>query len=453
MMKRHPTAVDLFAAGAVCRKQAPRRALAAWDPAARRRDPLHLLDAAFQGRLEDLRALKEERMAASPFSFFRGAVAVMAYDLSLAPSTGILTQLCGDAHLQNLGAYAGIDGRLTFDVNDFDETLRGPFEWDVKRLATSVLLAARSARIAPASARRSTRAFLASYCSFIEQFARLPVLDVARFQVHRLRAAGPVSRVLRKAERATPLHLLDRLTVKAGKSRHFRSAPPLLHRVTGKEREQVLASLSAYAKTLLPERQHFFSQFTPVDVAFKVVGTGSVGLRDYCVLLEGNGPADPLFLQIKEEAASAYAPYLPASAVPQKHQGQRVAEGQRAMQLQTDPLLGWTRIAGRDFLVRQLNDHKAALDLTKIDANGLTQYAQLCGELLARGHARSADARLIAGYIGRPRRFIDALTAFAHTYTAQTEADWKLLQAHRAASPRNSAGSASGPQKSRLPDA
>lgn len=363
----------------------------------------------------------------SPFGFFRGAVPVMAYDLSLTPHTGIDVQLCGDAHVQNLGAYAGPDGRLIFDINDFDETLRGPFEWDVKRMASSILLAGHSAKIKPAASKEAAALFLTSYCSMMFQFARMPVLAVARFQVHRLASVAPVEKILRKAEHETPLGSLKRLTEVTAKGRIFKTIPPVLRPVKGKEAQGVLGSLPEFTKSILPERQRFFAKFTPKAVAFKVVGTGSVGLRDYCVLLEGNGPDDPLFLQIKQEAKSAYAPYLKQEKPLPKNDGQRVVEGQRAMQLQSDPLLGWTTIDGRDYLVRQLDDHKATVDVTKLNASALEAYAVVCGELLARGHARSGESRVIDGYIGNGVRFKQAILGFATAYATQTVEDWKLL--------------------------
>jgi uncharacterized protein (DUF2252 family) len=435
-MKSTPSVTDLFAHGEACRKNITRSGVGDWNAGLRKRDPLTVIADSTTGRLPALLPIKTERMSASPFGFFRGAAPLMAYDLSLTPHTGITTQLCGDAHVENLGAYTGLDGRLTFDINDFDETIRGPFEWDIKRMAVSILLAAQQARVTPSGAQRATRAFLRSYIELITEFSTLPILDVARFQIRRLRNATPISKILRQAERSTPLHSLDHLTEKHSNGRIFRSNPPLLTRITGAKRDPILASVHAYTKTLLPERQHFLAQFHACDVAFKVVGTGSVGMRDYCIYLQGNGPNDPLFLQIKEETRSAYAPYLPASAAPQKHQGQRVAEGQRAMQLQTDPLLGWTRIDGRDFLVRQLNDHKAALDVTTLTPRGLLEYARVCGELLARGHARSGDSRIIAGYLGGGKRFTESILQFAGTYATQTNEDWKtLLASHTKAAP------------------
>jgi uncharacterized protein (DUF2252 family) len=259
----------------------------------------------------------------------------------------------------------------------------------------------------------------------------MPVIEMARYQVHRLQRITPVSDALLKAERSTPLHTLETLTVETKKGRIFRDEPPLLRRLTPQQARPVLASVKTYRETLLPERQHFLSQYRPLDVAFKVVGTGSVALRDYLIYLEGNGPQDPLFIQVKEEPGSAYAPYLPGAAGTTGHQGRRVADGQRAMQFQSDPFLGWTTIANRDYLVRQLNDHKGSIEIEDLAGQGLIDYAEMCGELLARGHARSGDACLLAGYVGSGEKFATAIAKFAEAYADQTEADWKALKRSR----------------------
>ena len=425
------TARERIALGQQQRKHMRRADHAGWQSKLRQADPLRLLADSMSGRVPELVSIKYDRMAASPFGFFRGAVPVMAYDLSLLPHTGIVSQLCGDAHVQNLGAFCGLDGAMIFDINDFDETIRGPFEWDVKRMATSILLAGQSAKISTGGCREGVDTFLEIYCGYMQRFSRMPILAVARFQVHRLASVAPISKILYKAERETPLLSLERLTVETPQGRVFKSNPPVLRPVTGAEAKAVLASLPAYTHSLLPERRRFFAKFRPIAVAFKIVGTGSVGLRDYCVLLEGNGSADPLFLQIKQEAPSAYAQYLPKSAVTTTHDGQRTVEGQRAMQLQSDPLLGWTTIARRSYLVRQLNDHKASVNIATLKATGLAEYATVCGEMLARGHARSGDPRVIAGYIGNGKRFKQSITGFAAAYAKQSVADWKVLLASR----------------------
>ena len=399
-----------------------------WDPKQRRHDPLKLLEASMRGRIPALIELKYERMLASPFGYFRGAVPVMAADLALLPNTGIVNQICGDAHVRNLGAYAAPDGRMVFDINDFDETTRAPFEWDLKRLATSLVLAGREAGAKESFTKNAVMAFLRRYRKCARAFAEMTVLDVARYQVHRLMSVAPVSEVLIRAERATPLHTLETLTVPAKKDaeRIFRENKPLLARVGGSTKRQVLAALKEYSDTLLPERQHILAQYRPLDVCFKVVGTGSVGTRDYCIYLEGNGPGDPLFLQIKEEPASGYNAYLP-NAHPDHHNGKRTAEGQRAMQLQSDPFLGWTHIGGRQYLVRQLNDHKGSIELEDLAGGGLGAFAEVCGELLARGHARSGDPAVIAGYLGSGDGFSEALAKFGLAYADQSEKDWQEL--------------------------
>jgi uncharacterized protein (DUF2252 family) len=433
-MTHMPSSQERRALGQARRKQVRRQDHGRWDAKLRQHHVTALVAESMRGRVPGLVGLKYERMLASPFGFFRGAVPVMAADLALLPHTGIVNQICGDAHVRNLGAFAAPDGRLLFDINDFDETIRGPFEWDLKRLATSLVLAARETSAANVKAKDSEKAvlqFVASYRKLVDTLARMPVIDVARYQVHRLQRITPVSVALLKAERATPLHTLDSLTAETKKGRVFRDEPPVLKRLTPQQARPVLAALNAYRENLLPERQHFLSQYRPLDVAFKVVGTGSVGLRDYLIYLEGNGARDPLFLQIKEEPGSAYAPYLPGAIGTTGHQGKRTADGQRAMQFQSDPFLGWTTIGSRDYLVRQLNDHKGSIAIEDLAGRGLIEYAEMCGELLARGHARSGDACLIAGYLGSGTKFGAALLEFAEAYADQTEKDWKELKRSR----------------------
>jgi uncharacterized protein (DUF2252 family) len=433
-MTHIPTSQERRALGQARRKQVRRQDHGRWDAKLRQHDAVALVAESMRGRVPGLVGLKYERMLASPFGFFRGAVPVMAADLALLPHTGIVNQICGDAHVRNLGAFAAPDGRLLFDINDFDETIRGPFEWDLKRLSTSLVLAARETCAPGEKVKDGEKAvlqFVSSYRKLVDTLARMPVVDVARYQVHRLQRITPVSEALMKAERATPLHTLDALTVESKKGRVLKDEPPVLKRLTPQQARPVLASLKAYRENLLPERQHFLEQYRALDVAFKVVGTGSVGLRDYLIYLEGNGARDPLFLQIKEEPGSAYAPYLTGSVGTTGNQGKRTADGQRAMQFQSDPFLGWTTIANRDYLVRQLNDHKGSIEMGDLAGQGLIDYAEMCGELLARGHARSGDACLIAGYVGSGAKFGTALVEFAEAYADQTERDWKELKRAR----------------------
>jgi uncharacterized protein (DUF2252 family) len=429
------------ALGQARRKQVGRHQHEALHPKARPAKALELVARSMRGRVPPLIQLKYQLMAESPFGYFRGAAPVMAADLAQLPSTGIVSQLCGDAHVRNLGAYAAPDGRLVFDLNDFDETIRGPFEWDLKRMAASIVLAGRAAGHKDGTARKAAQACIERYAGQMRAFARMPHLEVNHFLVHRLDLARPVHDALSKAERATPQHTLHQLTIpvssrrsssksassRPGARRRFREMKPTLWRVTGARAAAVIGALIPYREMLEPQRQHLLDFYRPIDVAFKVVGTGSVGLRDYVIYLEGNGPGDPLFLQIKEEVASAYAPYLP-DAHPSAHNGKRTAEGQRYMQIQTDPFLGWTHIGNRQYLVRQLNDHKGSIAITDLAGANLKAYAEVCGELLARGHARSGDAQTIAGYIGTGEAFPGAIAEFGVEYADQTVKDWEELK-------------------------
>src|SRR5271167_2326383 len=315
-----------------------------WDPKNRKHDVIDLLLASQHGRIPALLPIKWAHMAASPFGFFRGAVPVIAADLAPLPRTDLMAQLCGDAHVQNLGAFEAPDGRLIFDINDFDETLIGPWEWDVKRMSASLVLAGREAGNSEKQCRDAVAAFVRRYRVWMQRFSEMPVVDLARFQIYR--EIDPLRSVLRKAERTTPLRNLEKLTVLRDGKHVFRDQKPTQYHVSQKEADEAVASLPSYTRSLLRERAHFFSQYQVEDVAFRVVGTGSVGLRDFILLMFGGAVYDPLFIQIKEEPGSAYASYLPHSPVA-AHQGQRVAEGGRAMQMQSDIFLGWTSIGNR----------------------------------------------------------------------------------------------------------
>jgi len=410
--------------GKSLREKVSRASQADWDPSHRKVPILELLRAAERGRLENLLPIKAARMAASPFGFYRGAVPVMACDLSLLPSTSIYAQLCGDAHVHNLGAFEGQDGRLIFDINDFDETIRGPWEWDVKRMAGSLVLAGREANNSEKECKIATLAFAESYREAMRQFSKMPVVDLARHQVFRHLDVSPVLDVLRKAERATPAHNLEQLAEQRNGKWRFHDAKPLRFHLPPETAKQVVAGLRNYVDTLLPERQHWFTHYRVEDVAFRVVGTGSIGVRDYIILMFGTVKNDPLFVQIKEEGLSAYNQYLPKPDTP-PNQGERVALGQRAMQVQSDIFLGWTSIAGRDFLVRQLRDHKAGIEDADLEDEGLVQYAEVCGELLAKGHARSGDPYAIAGYVGNSDKFDKAIASFGVAYADQTTKDFE----------------------------
>jgi len=420
-----PSPGERFAKGKEHRKKLRRADQGEWKPGKNRLDPVDMVLASARGRLRDLVPIKMARMAASPFGFFRGAAPLMAADLATLPHSGLEAQICGDAHVRNLGAYAAPDGHLVFDINDFDETIRGPFEWDLKRLATSLILAGQQSGHSKKVCKEAVRLFIRSYCATMSRLSELPVIELAKVQL--LVKIGPVQAVLRKAERSTPEHNLEKLAVRSMGKFRFKDERPLLAPVRAPLARQVIAALALYRDTLSSERQQFLSCYHPVDVAFKVVGTGSVGTRDYVVLCIGNGEHDPLFLQVKEEPTSCYLPHLPS---PQNfiNEGKRVVEGQRRMQAFSDPFLGWTSMAGRDYLVRQLSDHKASIDDTQLQAHGLTEYARVCGDVLAKGHARSGDPMQLAGYCGSGSKLDDAIAEFADLYAEQTARDHEVLK-------------------------
>ena len=420
-----PTRVERRQFGRSRRDKVGRPNQGLWDANKRTFDLIDLLRQAQRGRIPELLHLKFANMKASPFGFFRGAVPLMAADLATLPRTELLAQICGDAHVQNLGAFEAADRRLIFDINDFDETVVGPWEWDVKRMAASLVLAGRESGNSDRRCEDAVQAFSHRYRCRMMSFSEMPFEELARFQI--FREVDPVRSVLRKAQRATPMHNLEKLTFRRGGKHVFRQQKPCQFHLPHREASAVLASIPAYARTLLPERAHFFSQYQPEDIVFRVVGTGSVGLRDYVVLMFGGMISDPLFLQIKEEPNSAYAPYLPRSPGA-AHQGQRVAEGGRAMQMQSDIFLGWTSIAGRDYVVRQLRDHKASIAADDLRGKGLVEYADMCGELLSKGHARSGDPCAIWGYLGRSPRFDKAMSKFAIGYADQASKDWEQFK-------------------------
>jgi uncharacterized protein (DUF2252 family) len=398
----------------------------AWAAGTRRRDVVLRMRAAEKGRVPTLLPIKYGRMSASPFAFFRGSAPIMAADLATLPRTGYHVQICGDAHVRNLGAYASPDGRIVFDINDFDETWRAPWEWDLKRLAASFVLAGREAKSSDRLCRDAVIAMVESYRISMRLFAQMPAVELARYQVHRHIDDGPVHDVLLKAERASPLASLRKLTVTLANGRHrFAQRPPLLARSDATTAKRVLASLREYRNTLGPNRQLVLDSYCPRDVAFKVVGTGSVGTRDYVVLCFGNGPKDPLILQVKQAIGSCYAQYVKAERGEETgHDGRRVAVGQHRMQTVADPFLGWTTVSGASYLVRQLSDHKASIDPADLRGTALIAYARVCGEIFAKAHARTGDAAVLYGYAGDAEKLDRALADFAVLYADEATRDF-----------------------------
>lgn len=427
--------------GRAARRVVSRGSHAGWEPAPDRPGPVDLLEAQGRDRVQDLLPIRYARMMASPLAFLRGSAIVMANDLAGTPKTGIQAQLCGDAHLSNFGAYASPERALLFDLNDFDETLPGPWEWDVKRLAVSFVVAGRDNGFDAADCRGAAQASVSSYRQRMAEFSEMGELEVWYSRVGEEEVRGllsdarvgkkttkKVSKNVRKARGRDSLQALSKLTRVVDGRRMINDDPPLLVRIPeGDEiRGQIYAILESYKRTLQEDRRHLLDRFRFVDVARKVVGVGSVGTRAYVVLLEGRDENDALFLQVKEAGASVLEGQVPSSTY--EHHGHRVVAGQRLMQAASDIFLGWFRgTAGRDFYWRQLKDMKGSANLESLSPDELILYAGLCGWALARAHARSGDRVQIAGYLGKSDRFDRAIADFAEAYADQTERDHAAL--------------------------
>src|SRR5215204_3582243 len=427
--------------GRAARRLAPRGSHAEWAPMPDRPDPVELLEAQARDRIQELLPIRYGRMMASPFAFLRGSTIVMAQDLAGTPKTGIQAQLCGDAHLLNFGAYASPERALLFDLNDFDETLPGPWEWDVKRLAASLVVAGRDNGFDASDCRDAARASAASYRQRMAEFSEMGELEVWYSRVgeedvrdllsgakNRKTTAKKLSKTVRKARSRDSLQALSKLTRVVDGRRMINDDPPLLVRVPdGDEiRVQVNAILESYKRTLQDDRRHLLDRYRFVDVARKVVGVGSVGTRAYVVLLEGRDENDPLFLQVKEAGSSVLENYVKSNT--HEHHGHRVVAGQRLMQAASDIFLGWFRgTEGRDFYWRQLKDMKGSADVGGMSADELVLYANLCGWALARAHSRSGDRVRISAYLGKSERFDVAIADFAKEYADQTERDHAAL--------------------------
>ncbi|MDQ1294664.1 MAG: hypothetical protein QG608_2550 [Actinomycetota bacterium] len=422
------------------RSRVPRRLLAVHVP----RDPqiaVRIVEETGRGRLEHLLPLRTGRMAASPFAFLRGSAAVMAHDLACGPRTQLTAQVCGDAHVSNFGFYASPERRLVMDINDFDETARGPFDVDLRRLGASVVVAGREAGATRARTEEAVRDAVRSYRTMLRGLAGMGVLDAwhLRFDEDLLDTIDieHLSAVLRKA--TVKAQNNDSRTVAAkwtvatcASDRLFVEQPPLLTQVVGEQEEIIADALGDYVATLAHERALLLNRYHLVDVAFRVVGVGSVGNRTYIALLEGNGPQDTLVLQIKQARPGVFTGYEGFDGTG-GHQGRRVVLGQKAMQTTHDALLGWTRIGADDYYVRTFRDMKGSIDPSCLPGHQLDDYARLTGALLARAHARTADARVLTGYLGRGDAADTALVTYAHAYADQTEADHAALVAAVAA--------------------
>jgi uncharacterized protein (DUF2252 family) len=433
-----PTREQLRAHGREMRTACPRREQAGWEPAPGRQDPVEAIRAGDRGRVPELLAIRHGRMAVSPFTFLRGTAGIMAADLAHTPHTGITPWLCGDAHLLNFGLYASPERSLVFDVNDFDEAHPGPWEWDVKRLAASAAVGARSEGFSDLDARGAAQAVGRGYRLAIQGLADAPWLEIHHVheEAHQIPsrifskgARRTLARTVHKAEMRTNDQALRRFALQdEDGSWAFREQPPLLTRLPHEDAVQLGTALIPYVQRLSPDVADLFDRYRARDAAFKVVGVGSVGLRAYVMMLTGAGPEDALFLQIKEAVVSVvgrHAPWRPALT----HQGERVVTGQRRLQAVSDEFLGFTTIGSRHFYVRQLRDMKGSVDIAALSAADLAAYASLCGRMLAKSHARSGSPASIAGYLGTSDRMDEALADFAMRYADQTERDHAALVA------------------------
>lgn len=433
----HLTVEERRALGRALREQTSRTSHAFWAEAPNRPDPIALLEAQAATRVPDLVPIRYARMRVSAFAFLRGSAIVMAHDLAQTPQTGIQTQLCGDCHLSNFGLYASPERTLLFDINDLDETLPGPWEWDVKRLAASIFVASRSNGFTDPDSRNAVLATVRSYRQRIAEFAEMRNLDVwySRVTVDDLlnliankQDKKLAEKRLSKVRQRDSLQALAKLTELVDGHRVFVNDPPVLMRVT----EDMLGTevrtlLDQYMATLRGAQRELLDRFQVVDIAHKVVGVGSVGTRCFIVLLTGRDESDPLILQVKEAEASVLETQLPKSTY--KHHGERVVRGQELMQAASDIFLGWmSGPAGRHFYWRQLRDMKGSVAVESLTPANLALYGDLCGWALARGHARSSgNAIEIAAYLGTSDRFDQAIASFAEAYANQTERDYQAL--------------------------
>lgn len=432
--------------GKAARRATPLESLA--EHPVTQRDPVALLEQQATTRVPELVPIRYGRMAASEFPLYRGAALVMADDLSRAPSSGIITQLCGDAHLSNFGVYATPERRMAFDINDFDETYRGPFEWDVKRLVASLTVAARSREFTRKQARRITGSCAREYRETIRRqaglgnlavwYSNVEVTDELESIHHELDPAmrTRTKEMIRKARSKDNIQALDKLTELRDGRRQITANPPLIVPVedlfadvagTYRELEERLRS---YRDTFQHDKQLLFDGYRLIQMARKVVGVGSVGTRAWVILMQGADDSDPLFLQAKEAQESVIAAYVDGPTY--DNQGRRVVEGQRLMQASSDIFLGWQRGADpdgamRDFYLRQLRDGKGSAVIEAMSPNGMELYGKLCGKVLALAHARAGDRVEIAGYLGSSGAFENAMTEFADAYAVQNEADLRRL--------------------------
>jgi uncharacterized protein (DUF2252 family) len=431
-----PSVEQRMALGKAIREKIPRTSQAKWQPAANRESPIELLRRSNEGRIHDLLPIRYGRMRRSPFAFFRGAASIMVADLATTPVTGLRAQLCGDCHLLNFGGYGSPERRIVFDINDFDETLNGPWEWDVKRLAASVVLSGRELGLKDRQCGDAARATVASYRLHMRQYAQMRALDAwySHLEAALLieEAKSPENKkywktLIESAGMQTDIRMFPKLTHEKNGKRRFVDDPPLVYHPhdIGKIGIHVRELFRRYRQTLPEERRVILDRYHVIDIARKVVGVGSVGTRCDVALLMAS-EHDPLFMQLKQAMPSVLDPYAGTSRY--KNHGERVVTGQRMLQAASDVFLGWARDdRGHDYYFRQLRDMKMKFDLAKMTKAQWLEYVEICGWTLARAHARTGSSARIGGYMGKNESFDLAIAEFAIAYADQTERDHALL--------------------------
>ncbi|MDJ0392144.1 DUF2252 domain-containing protein [Rhodococcus sp. G-MC3] len=427
---------ERYLLGKSLREKVSRESMGDWAPPSDRPDPIRQIEFSHDGRIDWLIPVRVERMAESPYGFLRGTAIVMARDVALLPSTGITPVISGDSHLGNFGFYASPERDLVIDLNDFDEAHPGGWEWDLRRLAASIWVAGRQNGRTEAQCEEAVTACVRAYRIEVSRLADEPLMSRSfqRLTAEKLQADATegslrkeIKRATKKARTRTNDRVLPRLTEEHEGKRRLVEEPPITTRIGARDEEMLAVGLDEYLTTLSPHWRRVLGGYTLIDVAHRVVGVGSVGLRAYVALLEGSSPDDVVFLQLKQARRSVLAPYVHGESAWHSHQGQRVVEYQQDLQTVSDPLLGWTTIDGRQYYVRQFRNMKGTIDLGSINAPALVDYAGVVGRLLAKGHARTSGASMIAGYVGDSDALDTALCRFARLYADQTEADHALL--------------------------
>lgn len=434
--KRSSTRAQRKAMGKALREKVPRESLAGWMPPSDRPDPIALINESHEGRVEELLPIRVARMIGSPYGFLRGTAVVMAWDVANMPATGITPVVCGDSHLGNFGFYGSPEGDLVLDLNDFDEAHPGGWEWDLRRLAAAIHVAGRETGQSEEQCATAVASCVRSYREQVRFLADEPLMKRSydRLDADRMHETDvdkhlrkEIERSAKRARKRTSDRALPRFVKEGERGRQIVEEPPLIVRVDDEMRDKMGVALDEYLLTIPPHWRRVLGGYYLEDVAHKVVGVGSVGLRAYVALLQGSSPEDVIFLQLKQARRSVLAPFVHGESAWHAHQGQRVVEYQQALQTVSDPLLGWTTIDGLTYYVRQFRNMKGTVPLDSLTPESMVDYAGIVGALLAKGHARTSGASMIAGYLGKGDAVDNALCRFAQLYADQTEADHSLM--------------------------